>query len=734
MSLTSYLLPMFSRKGLLAFVLHVGVIVSILFSFQLSTLFELESQRVHILSFTAALISALFLRFRSSVFIGICLGQLIHYLFISGREPAVAIAFSIILPTVVYLLSRIYLRATQSLPTNELTFRAIYYLCTMVVIYPVVMTVVIVLVSTAFNYPFMDDLHVYGYAILSSALTQILLTPICFALLSCLSSDKRTTLLTLDKEMRAKGENQHLYRLWVTISSIILLSAFMANDLLTLNALCIILVPVIGLGLGGFGYIQPCMLTFGLAFISTYSAVNAFDAEQITLETFYSLIAILFTITSVIFLMVAQSVKSHLTLRAIIQKERKDPYTGLFTLSQLKEDASFVREPTLVSIDLVGTTRRLKTLGLAGKKELVTQLAKYLSQHHSLCDTAYVAPFTTSLVYLTDRQNIRSQQLRRIHQLIRDFDFTWHQRSIKILAPKVKYGYVLPEQDIAHAVSTLCSPEHESATFEITSEVNLEQRDEQSITKLSQIQAAFDDNIFELYCQPYRYLQGQRRNLSFEVLLRLPQQNGGEILTPAEFFPLIHEFGLEVELDKWVIKNTFKTLKAYVTNWDSIGSCCINLTAQALTHIGLSEQIEMEAKEYEIPLNKICFEITESMPLDNELQASLNISALQDKGCMIALDDFGTGYASFDYLRRIPVNILKIDGSFVSKIHVDDTDRAIVSNISQIAQNMGLKTVAEFVETDEHADILTELNIHYAQGFGIAKPRPLIEELKRLFG
>jgi EAL domain-containing protein (putative c-di-GMP-specific phosphodiesterase class I) len=101
---------------------------------------------------------------------------------------------------------------------------------------------------------------------------------------------------------------------------------------------------------------------------------------------------------------------------------------------------------------------------------------------------------------------------------------------------------------------------------------------------------------------------------------------------------------------------------------------------------------------------------------------------------MIALDDFGTGYASFDYLRRIPVNILKIDGSFVSKIHVDDTDRAIVSNISQIAQNMRLKTVAEFVETEEHADILTELNIHYAQGFGIAKPRPLIEELKRLFG
>lgn len=408
MSLTSYLLPLFSRKTLLFILQQLAVVFVILVSFQISSLFELERERVHILSFTVAFISALFLRFRSAAIPGVLAGLLFHYLFVSQREPAVALAFSTVLPAVVYLFTQTYLRVIDNLASSNLTLKAIYYLCTMVVIYPVAMTVSIVLVSAAFNYPFMDDLHFYGYAILSSALNQVLLTPICFAMLVLFSSEERQTLLSLNNEMRSKGENLHLYRLWFTISSIILLSAFMADDLLTLNALCILLVPVIGLGLGNFGYIQPCLLTFGLTVISTFSAVNALDTEQITLETFYSLIAILFTITCVIFLMVAQAIKNHMTLRKIIQNERKDPYTGLYTLSQLKDDASFLTEPTLISVDLTKTTRRLKALGLAGKKELVTQLATYLHDHHPLCGTAYVAPFTTSLIYLTDRQYIHS--------------------------------------------------------------------------------------------------------------------------------------------------------------------------------------------------------------------------------------------------------------------------------------------------------------------------------------
>lgn len=720
--------PLLSRTMLYSLLQNAAIVIGVLISFQLSSWFELQTERVHILSFTASFIAAVLFKEKAKALPAIIVGLLFHYLYVSQREPAVAIAFSLVLPSVLYFFTRLLKHINAEITDSNFTMKAICYLCLMVVVYPIVMTVSIVIVTQIFNYPFMDDLNYYGYAILSSALTQVLLTPMFLVLLGYFDHKQRSTLFGLDREMRERGEHHDFYKPWIAISSIILLAAFIADDLLTLNALCIILVPVIGLGLGSFGYLQPAFLTLALCLISTYSSVSAFDSHEITIETFYSLIAMLFIITSVIFLMIAQAIKNHLTLKKVILSERRDPYTKLFSMAQLRDDVQTVENPTLILIDLSEITRRLKTLGLAGKGELVQQLSTHLSIESNLCHHAYIAPFTTSLIYLSNRSLAQSNQLHLLHDLVTNFCFEWQDRSIKILNPKIIYGAIPEGQDISLVVSELCSQAENCPPFLSVVNVDLSGEQSNDISKLSQIQSAFDNNAFELYCQPYRSLQEPNSALSFEVLIRLPSRTG-DVLTPAEFFPLIHEFGLEVELDKWVILNTFKTLHHYVKEWDMIEICCINLTAQALTHVDLDKLIVNKAQRYQIPLNKICFEITESKPLDNELQASLNIAALQSHGCKIALDDFGTGYASFDYLRRIPVDVLKIDGSFVAQIDKDETDKAIVSNISHIAQTMGLKTVAEFVESETHAEILTSLNIHYGQGFGIAKPRPLAEEL-----
>ncbi|MFB9213858.1 EAL domain-containing protein [Vibrio sinaloensis] len=731
MPTTSAKLPfmrqVFPQQVMLQFVLMFGVLVS----FQVSELFTLQSERVHILSFTASLITAAFLRFRKAALIGVVSGLLLHYLAVSQRDPAIAIVFALLLPGVVFCFTETFLSVTRKLNKGSHLLKATYYLSILVVVYPIVITLAISLTTRLFNYPFMDDWHYYGYAILSSALTQVLLTPMFLVLFSLFSQPSRDRLFTLDKDLKRYSEYDHLYLLWVGMSTVILLGAGLADDLLTLNALCIILVPVIGIGLGGFGFLQPSLVMLGLSLINCYNSVNALDDQSISVQTFYSLVAILFAINSIFFMMVAQTIKNHMTLKAVVESERKDPYTALYTLAQLRDDNEQFIQPTLISIDLSEITRRLKTLGLAGKGELMTQLSCYLSAHHTLCKTAYVAPFSTSLIYLVNKPQASGDQLLSLHKSLREFSFDWQNRSIKILDPKVKFGHVSEGQDIVEAVSTLCMPSKETLSFNHVEEVRLSEAKEYDIVRLSQIQSAFDQDEFDLYCQPYRNLKSDESGLSFEVLLRLPDKTG-QVLPPAEFFPLIHEFGLEVELDKWVVSNTFKLLAEHVSDWDKIGHCCINLTAQALMHEELEQFVVTRSERLDVPLNKICFEITESMPLSNELQASLNVTALQSHGCTIALDDFGTGYASLDYLRRIPVDILKIDGSFVRHIDVDQTDRSIVKNISQIAQNMDLVTVAEFVETETHADILTELNIHYAQGFAIAKPRPLVQELRNL--
>ena len=203
-------------------------------------------------------------------------------------------------------------------------------------------------------------------------------------------------------------------------------------------------------------------------------------------------------------------------------------------------------------------------------------------------------------------------------------------------------------------------------------------------------------------------------------------------MSPAEFFPLINEFGLERELDKWVIEHTFKVLKNHIEDWDSIGRCAINLTAKALNSHGLAEDIQTEANLHKIPMNKLCFEITESDALRNEPIAIQNLNRLREAGSTIALDDFGTGYASFDYLRRLPLDVLKVDGSFVKNIVDSENDRIIVQAISQVASSMQLVTVAEFVESEDHIETLKALNIQFAQGFGVARPLPLSDHLTML--
>ncbi|NOH95863.1 EAL domain-containing protein [Vibrio sp. 99-70-13A1] len=709
----------------------VATALLVLLSFQLSFWFTLEADRVHVISLTAGLVSALLLRYRKQALPGIISGLALHYLFISQRGLAVALTFSLALPLVMMLFSELFLHVQKRLADKNLTLIAIAYTGLMIVLYPIINTLVMTLIAYLYDYPLMTDLNYYGYGILSGSMTQLVLTPLLFFMLAFVSAEGGDKLLALNRAMYEQSNRSKLHWYWLGAIGLVLLAAFGAKNHVTSSALSVLIMPIIGLGLGQFGFILPAIFTAIIVLFNVAGAVSAYEQQLIDSSVFYGLIVVLFSLCVTIFLMITQAIKNYLTNKAAIESERRDPYTRLYTLAQLKVDAKGHSQiPALVVIDLSQVTRLVKALGLAEKSELLKQLSQFLQEKNTLCNQGYVAPFTTSLLYLLPEKSGLDKELETLHQQLCEFSFDWNHRSIKILEPEVRYVFLDTDLEFEQVVSQLCSRNIESHAQSPISQVMLSSETDPSIRKLSQIQAAFDNDEFELYCQPYRNLQNPTHSeLSFEVLLRLPKQ-GGDVLAPAEFFPLINEFGLEIELDKWVIRNTFKVLSEHVSQWESIDRCGINLTAQALTQIDFDNYILDCAKEFDIPLNKMCFEITESMPLTNECLVIDNLTRLQSFGCTIALDDFGTGYASFDYLRRIPVDILKIDGSFVKNIITDETDQAIVKNISQIAQNMGLLTVAEFVETEAHAELLTALDVVYAQGFGIAKPRPLIGELQ----
>jgi EAL domain-containing protein (putative c-di-GMP-specific phosphodiesterase class I) len=133
-----------------------------------------------------------------------------------------------------------------------------------------------------------------------------------------------------------------------------------------------------------------------------------------------------------------------------------------------------------------------------------------------------------------------------------------------------------------------------------------------------------------------------------------------------------------------------------------------------------------------VPTTAVCFEVTETTTILNMSRAKQFMSVLREKGCRFSLDDFGSGLSSFSYLKTLPIDFLKIDGQFVREIAEDPVCNAMVAAINQMSHAMGLKTIAEYVENRAIKTQLSSLGVDYGQGFGIARPRPLADQLASL--
>jgi EAL domain-containing protein (putative c-di-GMP-specific phosphodiesterase class I) len=176
-----------------------------------------------------------------------------------------------------------------------------------------------------------------------------------------------------------------------------------------------------------------------------------------------------------------------------------------------------------------------------------------------------------------------------------------------------------------------------------------------------------------------------------------------------------------------VISTYFRWLAEHPAHLKALEFGSINLSGRSLGDEGCLIHIENQLREFAIPAEKICFEITETEAIGNLTKAQYFIERLKSHGCNFALDDFGSGLSSYAYLKNLPVDFLKIDGVFVKDIASDPTNHAMVESINHIGHVMGRKTIAEFVENQAIVQILGELGVDYMQGYGIAKPRPLGE-------
>ncbi|NQZ91732.1 MAG: EAL domain-containing protein [Moritella sp.] len=241
------------------------------------------------------------------------------------------------------------------------------------------------------------------------------------------------------------------------------------------------------------------------------------------------------------------------------------------------------------------------------------------------------------------------------------------------------------------------------------------------------LREALDENRFELAFQTIQPLSASiKEGYRYEILLRLRDEDGN-LQSPSEFIAAAENYNFMSQLDRWVVKTYCQWLSSNPKHLANLSSASINLCGQSLVDRSMHSYIENTILTYGIPPEKLCFEITESQAIMDFDQTILFMNKFKALGCRFSLDDFGSGFSSYSYIKRLPIDQLKIDGSFVKNIETDKVDYTMVKSFNEIAKAVNIKTVAEYVENENIKNILSGIGIDYVQGYLIAKPALLVD-------
>lgn len=320
----------------------------------------------------------------------------------------------------------------------------------------------------------------------------------------------------------------------------------------------------------------------------------------------------------------------------------------------------------------------------------------------------------------------------KIRQRVDEYKFSWENRhfttstSIGIVSVNHTYQNI---DDILRDADTACLMAKEAGR----NRVKLHQQDSESISRyqgdmhwVSKIHTGIEQQKFVLYVQLIEGLTHFATEKHYEVLIRY-QGTNGNTLPPGAFLPTAERFSLSPKIDRYVISSTLDLLNKNPSILEQANSFSINLSGLSMADEQFLSFAEEQFTQHQSIAHKICFEITETAAINNLNNAKLFIEKLKALGCSFALDDFGSGMASFAYLKSFPVDYVKIDGSFVRNILDNSIDMAMVRSINEIAQLMGKKTIAEFVENEQIKLKLETLGVDFVQGFGVQKPFPIKE-------
>jgi diguanylate cyclase (GGDEF)-like protein/PAS domain S-box-containing protein len=397
----------------------------------------------------------------------------------------------------------------------------------------------------------------------------------------------------------------------------------------------------------------------------------------------------------------------------------------------LQSTAAARRQHAMLYVDLDQFKVVNDTCGHAGGDELLRQIGPLLQSCVRAGDAvARLGGDEFGLLL----ENCAPEGAERIaHKLCRtmyDFHFAFGDRSFWTSA---SIGVVnlsdasLTFADAMNAADEACTLAKERGRNRVqrfvASDHDLSDRKHQ-MTWISRIRAALETDQLRLYSQDIRPLSASGSpGPRAELLLRMLDDTG-EVILPMAFIPAAERYGLMTAIDRWVVRAALQEIALIGNRNGDGGLFTINMSGMSIGDDSFLDFVKAQLAEFGLAPGAICFEITETVAIANLEKATRFMQQLKVLGCQFALDDFGAGMSSFGYLHHLPVDFVKIDGSFVKNMMNDLVAQAIVETIHRISHLMGKRTIAESVEDETMLARLHEMGVDYVQGYAINRPQP----------
>jgi diguanylate cyclase (GGDEF)-like protein/PAS domain S-box-containing protein len=418
-----------------------------------------------------------------------------------------------------------------------------------------------------------------------------------------------------------------------------------------------------------------------------------------------------------------------------------DPLTGVYNRrefeKQLKETLEGVRQSqgdlALLYMDLDQFKIVNDTCGHKAGDILISELTKKLDNLiNKQGMLARLGGDEFGVLLKNDNAQVAYLLANKILKLVSDYRFVWEKN---IFTLGISIGHVSWQRDIsspeqllsmADAACYIAKERGRNQIHTSSQQDEYVQKHQTELSWLSIINQAIQHNHFELYYQHSQALNKKTEGHHYEILLRMRGEND-ELIAPADFMLAAERYNLTSQIDRWVVGKYFSWLEAHPEHLAQIEQVNINISGHSLADNELKLFMLNAFEKHKIPYHKICFEMIESMAILKMEETQAFISTFQKLGCKFALDDFGCGFSSYNYLKSVPIQQLKIDGSFVRDILIDPVNLAMVNAINDVAKAMNIETVAEFVESPELMVELGKMGVDYAQGYGVSKPAALSE-------